>query len=592
MKHKLRSRALTVVLSLMLIIGLMSATVFAAPVNPTTVQVNGTDILNGTDHTVSCGRGTATYDPGTNTLTLNNAEINYQQNDNSAGAILFNGDLNINLVGENTITSATCGIRGTNAGALTITGDSLTIDCTYYGIGIPIAGADITIDDADIDITAKGVNDFTGVGIQAGGVLSIKNGAYIDVTDVSHHPIIGNAGIEITDSTLYAQQYTDYYAAIRSENSVFISNSTVEARANSESPAIWTGDDLSSPPTPGHITISNGSDVTLYSESATAVYALFGDIDIENSAVEVSSEDNAAIYSYEGTISMTDSVVKAQAYSDYYTISATKGISLTGVWLDNVDNEASLSDSDTVENSVIIDYEQGRAVGNPVITRDVELRNGVKLTIPEQTSLTMAEGVVFKNNGTVNLKGNFINNNAIVLCADSSHAGGTATCTAKAVCALCGNEYGDLLPHNFENGKCIVCDAIDPDFKPVIITGANGIWQKGSKDGLSFTSNAAFTDFLKVQVDNKDLDASDYTVKEGSTIVTLKAEYLETLSLGKHTLAIVSETGTATTEFTIKAATDSSAQTGDDRNIALYVGLAILAAAGVAAVGIQRRREQ
>ena len=53
MKHKLRSRALTVVLSLMLIIGLMSATVFAAPVNPTTVQVNGTDILNGTDHTVS-----------------------------------------------------------------------------------------------------------------------------------------------------------------------------------------------------------------------------------------------------------------------------------------------------------------------------------------------------------------------------------------------------------------------------------------------------------------------------------------------------------------------------------------------------------
>ena len=72
----------------------------------------------------------------------------------------------------------------------------------------------------------------------------------------------------------------------------------------------------------------------------------------------------------------------------------------------------------------------------------------------------------------------------------------------------------------------------------------------------------------------------------------LKASYLETLSVGKHTLAIVSETGTATTEFTIKAATDSSAQTGDDGNIALYVGLAILAAAGVAAVGIQRRREQ
>lgn len=54
------------------------------------------------------------------------------------------------------------------------------------------------------------------------------------------------------------------------------------------------------------------------------------------------------------------------------------------------------------------------------------------------------------------------------------------------------------------------------------------MWQKGSKEGLSFTSNAA--------------------------IVTLKTSYLETLSAGKHTLGIVSDTGTAVTEFTIKAA--------------------------------------
>ena len=265
MKHKIRSRALTVLLSLMLIVGLMPATVFAAePVAPTTIQVNGTEILNSVNHTVSCGSGTATYDPDTNTLTLDHAEINYQQNgdDNSAGAILFDGDLNINLVGENTITSVTCGILGKNAGTLTITGDSLTLDCIYYGIARYSAGADITIDGADIDVTAKGAGYFTGVGIQAGGMLSIKNGAYIDATDVSHHPIIGNAGIEIEDSTVYAQQYADYGAAIRSESEISISNSTVEAKANSEgSFAIWAGNDLSSPSTSGNITISdaNGS---------------------------------------------------------------------------------------------------------------------------------------------------------------------------------------------------------------------------------------------------------------------------------------------------------------------------------------------
>ncbi len=127
--------------------------------------------------------------------------------------------------------------------------------------------------------------------------------------------------------------------------------------------------------------------------------------------------------------------------------------------------------------------------------------------------------------------------------------------------------------HSYENGKCTACGEIDPDFKAVII--------------LSFTSNAAFAHFLKVQVDGKDLDASDYAVKEGSTIVTLKAEYLETLSVGKHTLAIVSETGTAETEFTIKAAAvaDDTAvpQTGAGSNVALWI--AVMLAAGTALTG-------
>ena len=176
-----------------------------------------------------------------------------------------------------------------------------------------------------------------------------------------------------------------------------------------------------------------------------------------------------------------------------------------------------------------------------------------------------------------------------------------ATCTETGVTTYTatvefnGQTYTDTkdvadLPatgHSYDNGKCTVCGAIASDFKVIITAGTNGSWQKGTKDGLTFTSNAAYKHFQKVQVDGKDLDASNYTVKEGSTIVTLKAEYLETLSDGKHTLAIVSETGTATTEFTIKAAavTDDtqSPQTGDDSNIALWI--AVLLAAGTALTG-------
>ena len=176
-----------------------------------------------------------------------------------------------------------------------------------------------------------------------------------------------------------------------------------------------------------------------------------------------------------------------------------------------------------------------------------------------------------------------------------------ATCTETGVTTYTatvefnGNTYTDTkevadIPatgHSYDNGKCTVCGAIASDFKVIIAAGANGSWQKGTKDGLTFTSNAAYKYFQKVQVDGKDLDVSNYTVKEGSIIVTLKAEYLETLSVGKHTLAIVSETGTATTEFTVKAAavTDDtqSPQTGDDSNIALWI--AVLLAAGTALTG-------
>ena len=147
---------------------------------------------------------------------------------------------------------------------------------------------------------------------------------------------------------------------------------------------------------------------------------------------------------------------------------------------------------------------------------------------------------------------------------------------------------------------------------PVIIKGAGGTWQNGSKDGLSFTSDAEYADFLKVKVDGNDLDASNYTVKEGSTIVTLNAAYLETLSVGKHTLEIESKHGIAKTEFTItvvQGGDDSqtggttpqepcknegavtSPQTGDSNNILLWVALLFLSG-GVLSVVTYKKKKQ
>ena len=44
----------------------------------------------------------------------------------------------------------------------------------------------------------------------------------------------------------------------------------------------------------------------------------------------------------------------------------------------------------------------------------------------------------------------------LVSCGDCEHTGGTATCTEKAVCDECGEEYGDVAAHTFSNATCTV----------------------------------------------------------------------------------------------------------------------------------------
>lgn len=157
-------------------------------------------------------------------------------------------------------------------------------------------------------------------------------------------------------------------------------------------------------------------------------------------------------------------------------------------------------------------------------------------------------------------------------------------------CNVCGGCFADA-----DGRTAITDDEIAISKIPAIIKGANGIWQKGGKEGLSFTSNADFAEFVKVQVDGKDLNKANYEIKEGSTVVTLKASYLETLPAGAHLVSIVSDTGIASTKFTIKAdgageetnqtggtdkEDDKIPQTGESDNMMLWVTLLVISLGG------------
>lgn len=86
-----------------------------------------------------------------------------------------------------------------------------------------------------------------------------------------------------------------------------------------------------------------------------------------------------------------------------------------------------------------------------------------------------------------------------------------------------------------------------------IIDGAESTWtQNTNTDGsLVIRGDGAIANFKEVRVDGVVIDVKNYTVTEGSTIITLKTEYLKTLPAGKHTFEIVWIDGSAATYFTI-----------------------------------------
>ena len=224
----------------------------------------------------------------------------------------------------------------------------------------------------------------------------------------------------------------------------------------------------------------------------------------------------------------------------------------------------------------------------------------------------------------------------------AEHSGGKATCTQNAVCEICKASYGSLDPNNHTDLKHIDAKAataaeegniaywycggckkyfsdaaaikeitkaatVTAKLPPKITAGDGAAVTQGEKKELTFTSDASFADFVRVELDGTALEEKNYTKREGSTIITLNRDFVATLSVGEHTLAIVSQHGTATAKFTVKAKPTETAtpqptvppqptaqptptvqpvspRTGDTANPALWFALLIVS--GGAAIGI------
>ena len=153
----------------------------------------------------------------------------------------------------------------------------------------------------------------------------------------------------------------------------------------------------------------------------------------------------------------------------------------------------------------------------------------------------------------------------------------------------------DTKPEETEPEETKPEETTPEETKPITykITKGNGaIWHKDSGKTLSFTADGEHRDFDKLLVDGKTVNSKYYTVKEGSTIVTLKEAFLQHLENGTHTISIKFTDGEAEGTFKVTApADDSNPKTGDDFALHGWTALLFVSLTGIIGTAFAFRKK-
>ena len=288
-RFSLKTRLLSLLLSAAMVLMFLPASAFAA--DDQQVRV-GYTWLGSATRTVTCGEGTAAYDPDTKTLTLTNATINHDYN-----AAIWNTveNLTIKLVGENSINSGeqTGILNQQSRGLLTLTGDgSLKITVTE-GNAIYVNDGSLLIKDTTVKVSSAASNACA---------------------------VFADKGIEISGSTLES--------AIANGNAIYtpgnlkIENSNIITSNDNKNddgyPAIWCY---------GDITI-NGGQLKSTCKGGTALGAA-STISITGCTLESASTDGNAIYT-PGDLKIENSNVTTNSAGDLPAIWSDSDITING----------------------------------------------------------------------------------------------------------------------------------------------------------------------------------------------------------------------------------------------------------------------
>ncbi len=144
-----------------------------------------------------------------------------------------------------------------------------------------------------------------------------------------------------------------------------------------------------------------------------------------------------------------------------------------------------------------------------------------------------------------------------------------------------------------------------PSYK--VVKGENGSFTKNSDGTMTFHANGDFSKFVGVKVDDSWVDSKNYVSTSGSTIVTLKKEYIQSLSADQHKLTFVYTDGECSTNFKTKESGETyknsgntetekseknseNPKTGDNSNIILWASLFAVSLVGTLIISVYNKK--
>ena len=277
----MKKKLLAIIISIVMVVGLLPTVAFAA--ENYDLYVNGEQFTS-EKLSITCGEGTASYDPNTKTLTLNNATItNGGKSDESPKygiRVVGDTDLTIKLSGTNSITLDNGGgiFADGSSDNYNIIGDGkLTINVKWDALYTLNGNISIS-EGAELDITSaqgcgitsynKGILSIDGAKVAVSSYYTAASARELEIKNNSEVVLIASADqfnavymgdengagkIEIINSKVEA---TSYYPALFTEGDLTVNGGEVKCTSTADG-AIWTR---------GNILIKGGAKVTTYSE--------------------------------------------------------------------------------------------------------------------------------------------------------------------------------------------------------------------------------------------------------------------------------------------------------------------------------------